>query len=154
MPERGRARVAVLAGLALSWASGAGAAWVVNERGDCVREWTPASLARGPAAIVNAPLVPVRTAVGGVLLARNDPQPGRLRQVLLPPLLAIAGGVMGVAESVIWLGTGLVDTTTGGYFEVAPEEATRLGIAPLSPRFASDVARPPATDRCGRRPGS
>jgi hypothetical protein len=31
-------------------------AWVVNEHGDCVSEWTAGSLARGPLAVVNAPL--------------------------------------------------------------------------------------------------
>src|SRR6266436_818833 len=108
------------------WASGALAAWVVNERGECVRAWTPASLVRGPAAMVNAPLLPLRSAVGGVLV-----------------------------ESVIWLGTGLTDTATGGYFEMAPDEATRLGVEPVRPTFIAAAPRPPreSGDRCGRRTG-
>ncbi len=130
-------------------ASGALAAWVVNERGECVREWTPASLARGPAAIANAPLLPVRTAVGGVEVAREDKTPGTKGKVLLPPILAIAGGGMGLAESLIWIGTGLADTVTGGYFAVAPEEATELSVQPVRPAFLASPGRP-AVDRCGR----
>jgi hypothetical protein len=140
----------VLLLLALSVPSLARAGWVVNERGECVEEWTTASLARGPAAIANAPLLPVRSAVGGVALARDDKSPGKGRSVLLPPLLAIAGGGMGLVESCIWLGTGLVDTVTGGYFSVAPEEATELSVEPVRPLFISDPRRD-VTDRCGRK---
>src|SRR5437762_969533 len=54
---RGRGRIGCLGRVAVSvmvvlWASGALAAWVVNERGECVRAWTPASLVRGPAAVL------------------------------------------------------------------------------------------------------
>jgi hypothetical protein len=128
-------------------------AWVVNERGACVRSWTPASLARGPAAMLNAPLLPFRSAAGGVVLARDDRSPGVRGKILLPPMLAVAGGAMGLVESGIWLGAGLVDTATGGYFEVAPEEATHLDIRPITPAFVAD-ARRPVTSRCdaSRRP--
>src|SRR5437899_12821018 len=117
-----RTRLLVAALVLSVHSSGARAAWRVDERGECVREWTPASLARGPAAMLNAPLLPVRTAVGGVLVARGDPtpNPGLARKVILPPALAVVGGGMGLVESIIWLGTGLVDTVTGGWFEVAP----------------------------------
>jgi hypothetical protein len=140
----------VLLLMALAIPGLARAAWVVNERGECVEEWTSASLARGPAAIVNAPLLPVRSAVGGVVLARDDKSPGKGRSVLLPPLLAIAGGGMGLVESCIWLGTGLVDTVTGGYFAVAPDDATELSVEPVQPMFVPD-ARREVTDRCGRK---
>jgi hypothetical protein len=128
----------------------AGATWVVDERGECVEEWTTASLARGPAAIANAPLLPVRSAVGGVALARDDKSPGKGRSFLLPPLLAVAGAGMGLIEGGIWLGTGLVDTLTGGYFSVAPDEATHLGVDPVTPLFVTDVRRD-VTDPCGRK---
>jgi hypothetical protein len=138
--------------LVLLGASGARADWVLNENGECVRRWSPASLGRGPAAIVNAPLLPFRTGVGGVMLASTDrtPNPGWVRRISLPPLLAVAGGGMGLVEAVIWLGTGLADTVTGGYFEVAPDEATRLAIAPLAPAFSD--TRPAPAARCGRTP--
>jgi hypothetical protein len=141
---------AILLALLLGVPPGTGrAAWVVNGEGDCVREWTPQSLARGPTAMLNAPLVPVRSAAGGVLLARTDrtPNPGLPRRILLPPLLAVVGGGMGLVETVVWLGTGLVDTVTGGYLEVAPEEATHLAVAPLAPAFSE--SRAPAEPRCG-----
>jgi hypothetical protein len=133
-------------------AAAAHGAWVVNEEGECVREWTPASLGRGPAAMLNAPLLPFRSAAGGVQLAASDrtPKPGLPRRILLPPLLAVAGGGMGLVESGIWLGTGLVDTLSGGYLEVAPDEATHLGVGPVTPAFTD--ARPKAEPRCAPSP--
>ena len=150
----GLVRVSALA-LVVLRASGALAAWVVNERGECVRVWTPASLVRGPAAMVNTPLLPLRSAVGGVLVARDDRSPGMQGKILLPPTLAVVGGGIGLVESVIWLGTGLTDTATGGYFEMAPDEATRLGVEPVRPTFIAAAPRPPreSGDRCGRRTG-
>jgi len=38
-----------------------------------------------------------------------------------PPTLAVVGGAIGLVESVVWLGTGLTDTATGGYFETGPD---------------------------------
>ena len=139
--------------LLLAVQSGASAAWVVNERNECVRAWTPASLARGPAATLNAPLLPFRSAAGGFLVARDDRSPGLRAKILLAPLLTLGGGAMGLVESGIWLGAGLADTATGGYFELAPEAATELSLAPERPSFGSDspgVRREAAKDRCGR----
>jgi len=110
---------------------------------------------RGPAAMLNAPLLPLRSAVGGVLVARDDRSPGMKGKILLPPMLAVVGGAIGLVESAVWLGSGLTDTATGGYFEVAPEEATRLGVEPVRPPFLPDARRPlrESADRCGRRTG-
>jgi hypothetical protein len=144
-------------GLALvivAQAGGAHAAWVMNERNECVRAWTPASLARGPSAVLNAPLVPLRSAAGGVRAALDTPRPSAQGKVLLPPLLGVAGGAMGLVDALVWLGTGLADTATGGYFEVAPEEATELSLRPLRPAFVEDGRRatldPARKDPCGR----
>ena len=158
MPGRrsigGLVRVFALA-MVLLPASGALGAWMVNERGECVHGWTPASLARGPAAMLNAPLLPLRSAVGGVLVARDDRSPGLQGKILLPPTLAVVGGGIGLVDSLIWLGTGLTDTATGGYFELAPEEATRLGVAPVRPTIVAAAPPPPreSSDHCGRRTG-
>ena len=103
--------------------------------------------------MLNAPLLPFRAAAGGFLLARDDPQPGLQRKIVLAPLLTLAGGAMGLVESGIWLGAGLADMATGGYFEVAPEEATELSLAPERSSLGSDspgVRREAAKDRCGR----
>ncbi len=144
-------RLILLLAIALH-AGVARAGWVVNDHGECVRAWTSASLARGPLAILNAPLLPVRSLVGGVQMANDDRVPGLRRKILLTPLLAVGGGVMGVVESVIWLGAGLADTVTGGYFAVAPDEATELSVSPVPPAFAESpgASREPATDPCGR----
>ena len=112
-------------------------------------------LVRGPAAMLNAPVLPFRSVAGGVLLAREDQVPGMQRKILLPPTLAVVGGAMGLVESIIWFGTGASDTVTAGYFEVAPDEATRLAVGPVRPPFGGD-ARSPArewADRCGRQAG-
>ena len=76
-------------------------------------------------------------------------------KILLPPTLAVVGGGIGLVESVVWLGTGLTDTATGGYFEMAPDEATCLGVEPVRPTFIAAALRPPreSGDRCGRRTG-
>jgi hypothetical protein len=142
-------RVLALLPFFLAAIPSARAAWSVDEQGDCVRTWEPASAARGPTAVLNAPLVPFRSAAGGVQMALENKTPGRRAQVLLPPLLALAGGGMGLVESVIWTGTGLVDTVTGGYFEVAPSEATQLDVAPMRPAFSASTTGS-RTDRCGR----
>jgi hypothetical protein len=128
------------------------AAWVVDDRGDCVRTWTPASLGRGPAAILNAPLLPFRTAVGGAQVAGEDRSPGLRRKIFLAPLLTVGGGVMGVLEAAIWLGTGLADTLSAGYFNIAPDEATHVSIAPERPPFITEPVREArsTTDPCGR----
>jgi len=101
--------------------------------------WQPADLLRGPTAILNAPLVPFRSVVGGVQLARQDRSPGLQRKILLPPTLAIAGGGMGIAEGLIWGATGLADTVTGGALAIAPEDATHLSVAPLPPLFSANA---------------
>ena len=123
-------------------------AWVVDERGQCVQAWTPASLARGPTAIANAPLLPFRTAVGGAQVASEDRSPGLRPKILLPPLLAVGGAGMGVLDAVVWVATGLADTVTGGSFALAPEEATHFGVGPVRPPFITEPAR--TTDPCGR----
>ena len=120
----------------------ASAAWVVNEHGDCERAWSGDSLLRGPTAIVNAPLVPFRSAVGGALLAGEDPAAGGVqRAVILGPALTVGGLAMGMVEAGIWLVGGLADTLTGGYFAIAPEEATYLEVTALRPLFVNDARR-------------
>ena len=99
--------------------------------------WTTDSLLRGPTAIVNAPLAPVRTAIGGAQLATDDPVADMKRKIMLTPLLTLGGGAMGLIDAGVWLVTGLADTLTGGYFAIAPELATHLSVEPITPPFAS-----------------
>ena len=140
--------VGLMLALVVGTAGRAGAAWVVDAQGACVQQWQAADLGRGPSAVANAPLLPVRTAVGGFQLARDDRAPGALRKVMLPAMLTLGGGAMGVLESLVWVGTGVADTLTGGFFAIAPDEATHLSVAAVRPGFAPP---PPATtDPCGR----
>lgn len=118
------------------------AAWVVDAQGRCVREWAPAAMLRGPTAMLSAPTAPFREAAG--VFTDMSPGPG----IWGPPLagLSFMGGLI---DTVVWLGTGIADTVTGGYFAIAPTEATALGVAPMRPAFVRPAPAKPQ-DRCGR----
>jgi len=117
---------------------------------ECNPEWTAASLARGPVAIANAPLVPFRSAAGGIQLVAAGTESTVHGQIIMSPVVAVGGVVTGLAEMVIWMGTGLADTLTGGYFRLAPEEATHFSVSPMVPAFAPESKRPKVTDPCRR----
>jgi hypothetical protein len=136
-------RILCAAALGAGLVARAGAAWIVDPQGSCVREWTPASIGRGPTAVLEAPTAPFRTAAG--VFTDMRPSPGAWGVPLCG--LAFVGGLV---DTVAWLGTGLADTLTGGYFEVAPAEATVLGLRPLRPPFASRSPAAPPRDPCGR----
>ena len=129
-------------------AQAAQAAWVVDDRGRCVEEWRSGDLLRGPTAIVNAPLVPFRSAVGGWQLAREDKQTGLQRKIALPAIATLGGAAMGTGEAALWLVSGLADTLTGGALSIAPDEATTLSASARRPTFFPEPQ--PTTDRCGR----
>jgi len=134
--------------LAVFAAGGAYAAWTIDPRGDCVEAWQPSDLLRGPAAIANSVVLPVRSAIGGFQLGRQEPGPDWKSRIMLPPLLTVAGGGMGLLEGLLWMGTGLGDTVSGGALALAPVEATRMSVDPVTPLFAP--AATPALDPCGR----
>jgi len=93
--------------------------WVRDEAGRCEREWTPGSLARGPAAVANGLVLPFRSLAGSF----TDGLPG----VLLSPLsLAV-----GMAEGIVWIFQGVAETFTGGSLGLAPHGATTLQLRPV-----------------------
>jgi hypothetical protein len=55
----------VLAASALALAPPAAAGWTVNATGDCVEAWVAPPATQGPVAMLNAPALPLRSAVGG-----------------------------------------------------------------------------------------
>jgi hypothetical protein len=59
---------------------------------------------------------------------------------------------LGGVEGAWWITTGLADTLTGGYFAIAPERATHLGVQPEIPLVIADAASAPmpTEDRYGR----
>jgi hypothetical protein len=137
-------RVLCAAVLAAVLAAPAGAAKVDDAEAHCVR---PSTL-RGPTAMLEAPTAPFRTAAG--VFTDMQPSPGAWGVPLAG--LAFAGGLV---DTVVWLGTGLADTLSGGYFEIAPPEATVLGLRPLRPPFASGAPPlPQQRARCGGPRGS
>jgi hypothetical protein len=157
MPSRrGWILCTVLTTLVLGQGRPASGEWIVDSRGECVERWTPASLGRGPTAMLMAPTAPVRTGAG-VFAYQSPAEQGWNGQgsfIFWGPAVALLSGAAGVIDMVWWLGSGLVDTLSGGYFQAAPYEATRLSVDPLPPPFLSEgkrraleAARP---DPCGR----
>lgn len=146
-----RTAIAVAAGLLLQ-ACIAHAAWTVDASGACVEQWAPSDLLRGPTAIVNTPLLPVRTLAGGAEYAWNTAEWWPWQIGILGPAVTLFCGAWGVVEGTWWITTGLADTLTGGYFAIAPERATQLSIQPDIPLVITDAAPAPTAteDRCGR----
>lgn len=145
-----RCTLALMVGAALlARASVALCVWTVNADGSCVQEWGAQDMLRGPAAIVNAPLLPVRTSVGGVEYAWNKIEWRWWHTALLGTAVTGASTAAGVFEGLWWVGTGAADTLTGGYFHLAPEPATQLSVQPEVSTVISD--KPPTPeDHCGR----
>ena len=129
-----------------------------DAQGKCVEQWSPESLVRGPTAMLMAPTAPFRNAAG-VFAYAPPPEPGT-KAGFDPwePVVAVLSGTAGVIDTGVWLGTGLADTLTGGYFAIAPYRATQLSLDPLIPPLTSDGQRraieAKRPDPCGRIGGS
>jgi hypothetical protein len=115
-----------------------------------VQKWAPSDLARGPAAIINAPLLPVRTLIGGAQYAWNNQQWWWSHVFLLGPAATGASGALGAFEGVWWVCTGAADLLTGGYFELAPKEAVQLSVQPELSSAMTGPRPAPTEDPCGR----
>ena len=139
----------MLATLLLAHAAAAPAAWVVDASGACVKQWERSDLLRGPTAIVNGPILPLRTFAGGAEYAWNTKEWWPWQIAFLGPAVTVISGAAGAVEGVWWIGTGLVDTLTGGAFDIAPEPATHLSARPVVSRLIADAPEP-AVDPCGR----
>jgi hypothetical protein len=124
--------------------------WVVNEYGNCVKEWTPSSIARGPLAMVNAFTFPVRQLVGGGQVGYEDSARSPLARAFLTPTLALLGLGTGTIELVYVTTQGLADFVTGGAFDLVPDETADVALTPMTPRFLEGPKPTPATDPCGR----
>ncbi len=102
---------------------------MVDESGQCVNSWTIADLARGPVAIVNAPLLPPRSAAGGVWLVWTESADGRAWKVVLYGIpIGLVSGTLGILEGLIWAVGGVADTVTAGYFEIGTDDATQFTL--------------------------
>ena len=134
----------------IAQASVAHCAWTVDADGACVRKWAPSDLLRGPVAIANAPLLPVRTMVGGAEYAWNKQEWWWWHTVVLGSAVTGVSGAAGVVEGVWWAGTGVADVLTGGYFEIAPERATQRSVQPELSAVIAGTPPTPTEDRCGR----
>ena len=133
------------------------AEWKVDEEGKCVRTWTPASLARGPMAIADAPLVPARYIAGGIDELGDPPDPAwnKVERVGFAAGYVPLAGVTGFGAMLSSLGFGLMDTLTGGYFELTPDDpqrftlqAEKLGV--LAPEDFEGTRSELRLDNCGR----
>ena len=135
--------------------SDAKGAWIVDEQGYCVNEWRARNLLRGPIAITNSPFLPLRSAAGGILFFWDGANGDSVWRVpLYGTPSALVCGTLGIFESAVWVSTGFADTVTGGYFELAPDDAIHMSLRPMEPLFIPDARRPAWSwgweDRCGR----
>ncbi len=87
--------------------------WRRDDQGICHREWTPASLSRGPITMVNGLLLPFRSVRGGFTAGWTG--------ALLSPMSFF----IGVAEGVGWVATGAMELCSGGALGLVPEGAAR-----------------------------
>jgi hypothetical protein len=113
-------RTVIVAALLVTSANLANGAWTVGADGVCAEHWAPRDLLRGPTAIVNGPLLPLRTLAGGAQYAWNSKEWWPWEIALMGPAVTAASGAGGAVEGIWWVGTGVADTLTGGYFAIAP----------------------------------
>ena len=144
-----RAGILVVVLCALADVANAGR-WAVNERGDCVREWAPSSMVRGPLAMTNALTFPGRQFVGGGQAGYGEPSRSTAERIQLVPTLALLGLGTGTAECLFVMGLGLIDSVTGGAFDLVSDDSAELSLAPMTPRFHQGLEQAPPTDPCGR----
>jgi len=124
--------------------------WVVKDGGNCVREWTPSSIGRGPLAMVNALTFPARQMVGGGQAAYQEPSRSTGERIVQVPILSMLGLATGTVECVVVMGLGITDFLTGGAFDLVPDESVDLSLAPMTPAFLKGLKQPATTDPCGR----
>jgi hypothetical protein len=142
----------VLAALGVAFAPPARAGWTVNATGECVEAWVAPPAAQGPVAMLNAPALPLRAAVGGGQVAAAGNLSGKdtvVLSVLKWPALVIAGLCVGAVEMPIWLVTGLADTVTLGSFDIVPDSAKALTLTSVRPRFMPETGTTPKS--CAER---
>jgi hypothetical protein len=115
--------------------------WTVNARGECVEAWVPPAEGQGWIAMVNAPALPFREAVGGGQMAADGggTQGVSVATVLTWPALILGGFGAGVIEMPLWFVLGLVDGVTLGHFDTLPNDAKPLTLTTIRPRFLSGV---------------
>ena len=114
--------------------------------------WVAPPAAQGPVAMLNAPALPLRAAVGGGQVAAAGNPAGKdtlVVSVLKWPALIIAGFGVGAVEMPIWLVTGLADTVTLGSLDIVPNSAKALTLTSVRPRFLPETGTTPKS--CAER---
>jgi hypothetical protein len=140
----------LVAVLLLSAEVAVAARWAVDAHGNCVHEWTPSSIARGPLAMANGLTFPGRQLVGGGQAAQGEPSRSTGERILLVPMLALLGFGSGSIEGLFVMSVGMTDFLTGGAFDLVPDESADVSLAPMTPTFLAGLKQTPTTDPCGR----
>jgi hypothetical protein len=146
----GFVRTLTIAAALCAHASAAHCAWMVDADGKCVRTWERHDLLRGPVAIVNAPFQPVRNMAAGAEYAWNKSEWGPWYKAVLGSAVIGVSGAVGMVEGAWWVGTGVADTLTGGYFGISPEVAEDRSVRPQQSAALAPSPPEPAVDHCGR----
>jgi hypothetical protein len=129
----------------------AASTWQVDKYDNCSRVWEPSDMARGPKAIINTPLEPIRTLIGAFQMWPEFWKVAAVPSgIITVPTLTLFATAMGAIEAPIWAIGGVFDLLTGGYFEIAPDRATDLSAMPIRPLFMPVTPEVKTTDRCGR----
>lgn len=104
---------------------------------------------------INGPILmgrcPAEGLYGAFVYRREDA--GILAKLLGPPFMFMLGGAVGAIEGLVSITCGLVDTATGGYFELLPDKWTTLSVqlaeeCMVTYDTAVEMGR---EDKCGRR---
>ena len=109
--------------------------WRIEKEG-CVEFWTRAEVARGPLAIGNGALLPVRSVVGGLTI--NAVTCRSWSCLWEAPLWLVSSTLWGAAEGTWWVVTGALDTVSGGALLISPAASQDLALYPLVPFLHRD----------------
>lgn len=141
---RHRRLLALALAVALStlWTSSASAQWR-SRSGPCAGEWSALESMRGPLALVNGAVTPVRSTLGGLHFAtavclRNS------RCAPHAPAWFLWSVGWGVGQGAYFAVMGALDTITLGARPFSPPEAARVLERPMVPFLAND----PPEGRC------
>ena len=105
--------------------------------GKCVEHWDAGHLVRGPRAIINGVLLPVRSAIGGLFFA-VDTCGRKWSCVPMAPLWLVGSTLWGAGEGVYWATAGVLDTPTLSGLRLAPARSTEFRLHPTVPFLHQD----------------
>lgn len=128
-----RRRVAaVLMSLALLLASSNAAADWMRIGGSCEYQRSWRDVTRGPRAIFNGAVYPVRSVFGALFFSATACVP-KARCAPVFPLWIAGSAVWGIGRGLYWVATGAAEVVTLGQVPISPTEAVEVRLHPTVP---------------------